>query len=325
MKNSSSEDDAVETTTTTNTAKADQDVSSVVVHEMTTTKKDEKATSKEDEGLTIKIRKFDSGQAWEEKLREEEEENEKSEWPVDSASYEFSQKRSIAKGSFGRVYIATCPSKSSKLLAIKIIQTSKIDVEDMKKEVDTMIMCRHPNIIPLYSCFVVKSKLWFVMPFMKMGSISHILKTLRNIGNIWGFHKEEWIQAILTMSLRGIEYLHKSGRIHRDIKSGNILLDENGTALVADMGLVTLADRMGRGESRQAGTICYFPPEMVLRRASSLKTDVWAMYVSLSLSLSFNLHMISNTPTTVESLLWNLQDRIHLTWIKRSRMLKSCQ
>jgi hypothetical protein len=78
---------------------------------MTTTKKVEKATSKEDEGLTIKIRKFDSGQAWGEKLREEEEENEKSEWPVDSASYEFSQKRSIAKGSFGRVYIATCPSK----------------------------------------------------------------------------------------------------------------------------------------------------------------------------------------------------------------------
>ena len=87
-------------------------------------KKDDKnQTHKDDEkkdgGLTVKIRKFDSGTTWEEKIRDEQ--NEESEWPVVETKYVFSQKRSIAKGSFGRVYIATCPSKSSRLLAIKVI------------------------------------------------------------------------------------------------------------------------------------------------------------------------------------------------------------
>ena len=267
-------------------------------------KNEEKRRNKAEttEGLTIKIRKFDSGTTWEENLKSEE--NEDSEgWPVEETKYKFSQKRSIAKGSFGRVYVATCPSKSPKLLAIKVVNLEadpektlkesqrQIRLEDLKKEVDAMIICRHRNIIQLYSCFVVKYKLWFVMPYIKIGSFSHILRRLRN-SHIWGLEKEEWIQAVLTMSLRGIAYLHKSGRIHRDIKSGNILLDEDGTALIADLGLATLADRMGRGASAHAGTLCYFPPEMVMRGASSLKTDVWAIGIfALELARSYPPYM----------------------------------
>ena len=167
----------------------------------------------------------------------------------------------------------------------------QIKVEDLKKEIDTMILCRHRNIIPLYATFVVKYKVWFVMPYIKIGSFSHILRFLRD-SNIWGLRKEEWIQAVLTMSLRGIAYLHKSGRIHRDIKSGNILLDEDGTALVADMGLAVLADKFGHGEQRIAGTLCYFPPEMAMRGASSLKTDVWAIGIfALELARSYPPYM----------------------------------
>ena len=167
----------------------------------------------------------------------------------------------------------------------------QIKVEDLKKEIDAMILCRHRNIMPLYSTFVVKFKVWFVMPYIKIGSFSHILRSLRD-AKIWGLHKEEWIQAVLTMSLRGIAYLHKSGRIHRDIKSGNILLDEDGTALVADMGLAVLADKFGRGEQRIAGTLCYFPPEMVMCGASSLKTDVWAIGIfALELARSYPPYM----------------------------------
>ena len=86
-------------------------------------------------GLTVKIRKFDSGTTWEEKIKEEQ--NEESEWPVVETKYEFSQKRSIAKGSFGRVYVATCPSKSSRLLAIKVVNIepyvdSTFDIYTMK-------------------------------------------------------------------------------------------------------------------------------------------------------------------------------------------------
>lgn len=106
-----------------------------------------------------------------------------------------------------------------------------------------MALSKHENILPVYSSFVSGSKLCIVTPYLGGGSCLDIMKTAFPDGL-----DEISIATILKQALEGICYLHRNGHIHRDIKAGNLLVDDDGSVLLGDFGVSSsLMDTGERG------------------------------------------------------------------------------
>lgn len=142
-----------------------------------------------------------------------------------------------------------------------------------------MRMCRHANVLPVLAAFVHESKLWIVMPFLAAGSCLDIMKSAFVDGL-----DEAAIATILQQTLLGIEYLHRNGHIHRDVKAGNLLMDSTGLVQLADFGvsssLVEDCDRRGIRKTF-VGTPCWMAPEiMELSRGYDHKADIWSFGIT---------------------------------------------
>ncbi|XVF53154.1 hypothetical protein PTKIN_Ptkin05aG0077500 [Pterospermum kingtungense] len=142
-----------------------------------------------------------------------------------------------------------------------------------------MSLIDHPNVIRAYCSFVVDSNLWVIMPFMSEGSCLHLMKIAYPDGL-----EEPAIGSILKETLRALDYLHRQGHIHRDVKAGNILLDNNGAVKLADFGVsACMFDAGDRQRSRNtfAGTPCWMAPE-VLQPGSGYnsKADIWSFGIT---------------------------------------------
>ncbi|XVF51228.1 hypothetical protein PTKIN_Ptkin04bG0167800 [Pterospermum kingtungense] len=170
---------------------------------------------------------------------------------------------------------------SNDVVAVKCLDLDRCNsnLDDIRREAQTMSLIDHPNVIRAYCSFVVDSNLWVVMPFMSEGSCLHLMK----IAYPDGF-EEPAIGSILKETLKALDYLHRQGHIHRDVKAGNILLDNNGTIKLADFGVsACMFDSGDRQRSRNTfvGTPCWMAPE-VLQPGSGYnsKADIWSFGIT---------------------------------------------
>ncbi|KAF8030572.1 hypothetical protein BT93_E2874 [Corymbia citriodora subsp. variegata] len=167
------------------------------------------------------------------------------------------------------------------VVAVKCLDLDRCNsnLDDIRREAQTMSLIDHPNVIKAHCSFVVDRNLWVVMPFMDEGSCLHLMK----IAYPDGF-EEAAIGTILKETLKALEYLHRQGHIHRDVKAGNILLDSNGFVKLADFGVsACMFDTGERQRSRNTfvGTPCWMAPE-VLQPGSGYnsKADIWSFGIT---------------------------------------------
>ncbi|KAJ1552198.1 hypothetical protein HK405_012255, partial [Cladochytrium tenue] len=196
----------------------------------------------------------------------------------DPADYELG--KPIGHGSSAVVFIATYkPLK--KTVAIKVIDLDSFErnqIEEMRKEIQIQSLSRHPNLLPVYSSFVTDSKLYIVTPFMSAGSCLDIMKTAYQTGL-----EENCIATILKQALQGLEYLHRNNLIHRDVKAGNLLMDEDGLVQLADFGVSSsLLDAGERQGVRKTfvGTPCWMAPEVMEHTGYDQKADIWSFGIT---------------------------------------------
>ena len=122
-----------------------------------------------------------------------------------------------------------------------------------------MIVQHHPNVVRILTSFVEEQDLWIVMPWLEAGSCAHVMKTMAPTG----LKDDALIATILKEVLLGLQYFHNDGRLHRDLKAGNIIISKSGEVMLADFGVAgTLMENGDRKKARKTftGTPCWMAP-----------------------------------------------------------------
>ncbi|BAT79086.1 hypothetical protein VIGAN_02189900 [Vigna angularis var. angularis] len=188
----------------------------------------------------------------------------------------------IGSGGFGDVYKAQL--KDGSVVAIKkLIHVSGQGDREFTAEMETIGKIKHRNLVPLLGYCKVGEERLLVYEYMKYGSLEDVLHDQKKAGI-----KLNWSirRKIAVGAARGLAFLHHNcipHIIHRDMKSSNVLLDENLEARVSDFGMARLMSAMDThlSVSTLAGTPGYVPPEYYQSFRCSTKGDVYSYGVVL--------------------------------------------
>ncbi|XP_028071004.1 serine/threonine-protein kinase BLUS1-like isoform X1 [Camellia sinensis] len=203
---------------------------------------------------------------------------EKRKYPIGPEHYTLYEE--VGQGVSASVHRAIC-TPLNEIVAIKILdfERDNCDLNNISREAQTMVLVDHPNVLKSHCSFVSDHNLWVIMPFMAGGSCLHILKAAYPDG-----FEEVVIATVLREVLKGLEYLHHHGHIHRDVKAGNILIDARGAIKLGDFGvsacLFNSGDRQ-RTRNTFVGTPCWMAPEVMEQlHGYDFKADIWSFGIT---------------------------------------------
>jgi WD40 repeat protein/serine/threonine protein kinase len=189
--------------------------------------------------------------------------------------YELSER--IGAGGFGAVYKAH-QSTVGRQVAIKIILPGYANKPDFIRrfEMEAQIIARleHPFIVPLHDYWRDPNGAYLVMRWYRGGSLQDALKT--------GTYDVEATARLLDQVCGALEMAHRHDVIHRDIKPGNILLDEDGNAYLADFGIAKELGNIQDGVTKAdavMGSPQYISPEQARSEPISARTDIYSLGV----------------------------------------------
>ncbi|XP_073309793.1 serine/threonine-protein kinase BLUS1-like isoform X2 [Primulina huaijiensis] len=199
-------------------------------------------------------------------------------FPLDANDYELYEE--VGEGVSATVYKARCVPLNE-TVAIKVLDLEKCnnDLDGIRREVQTMTLIDHPNVLRAHCSFTTGHCLWVVMPYMAAGSCLHIIKSAYPEG-----FEEPSIATLLREVVKALVYIHSDGHIHRDVKAGNILIDTNGAVKLADFGVAAcMFDTGDRQRSRNTfvGTPCWMAPEVMQQlHGYDFKADIWSLGIT---------------------------------------------
>ncbi|XP_024046053.1 CBL-interacting serine/threonine-protein kinase 23 isoform X3 [Citrus clementina] len=188
--------------------------------------------------------------------------------------------RTLGEGSFAKVKFAR-NTETGENVAIKILDKEKVlkhkMIGQIKREISTMKLIRHPNVIRMYEVMASKTKIYIVLEFVTGGEL---FDKIASRGRL----KEDEARKYFQQLINAVDYCHSRGVCHRDLKPENLLLDANGVLKVSDFGLSALPQQV-RDDGllhTTCGTPNYVAPEVINNKGyDGAKADLWSCGVIL--------------------------------------------
>ncbi len=160
-----------------------------------------------------------------------------------------------------------------KVLAPALLAMGEGMVERFKREARTAAALSHPHIIPIYAVKESEHVLYFVMKYVQGRALDTVI---RDVGTL----PIAMVQTILAQVGDALGYAHRHGVIHRDVKSANIMLDEDGWAVVTDFGIAKVVQAEGLTMTGvTVGTPTYMSPEQCETREVTGASDQYSLGV----------------------------------------------
>ncbi|KAJ7092654.1 kinase-like domain-containing protein [Mycena epipterygia] len=188
----------------------------------------------------------------------------------------------IAKGSYGRVYLALNVN-NGELMAVKQVETPQsasdradsrqMEVVDaLKFESETLKDLEHPNIVQYLGFEETPENLNIFLEYVPGGTIGSCL--LKH-----GRFDDDVTKWFTVQILAGLEYIHSTGILHRDLKGDNILVEPSGVCKISDFGISKRGDMHGQAATELRGTVYWMAPEVVNsdKRGYDSKVDIWSL------------------------------------------------
>ena len=224
-------------------------------------------------------------------------------WQLDDPRSVFLLISELGHGSYGVVFKAVRRDTGS-LVAVKILRVetnSEEELAPLRREVELLSRTTSPLIIGFKGAWLWPtgprssdaSELWIVMD-LALCSLGELL-TVSGAGEaLEPVFDEPTVAEVVLLACRALAYLHKLSVIHRDLKSGNLLVDEDGRVLLSDLG-VSIEGDSARRRQTVIGSPYWMSPEVIAGTGGGYdeRCDVWALGIT-------TLELLDGTPPCAE-------------------------
>ncbi|WCJ23206.1 CBL-interacting protein kinase 1 [Euphorbia peplus] len=199
--------------------------------------------------------------------------------------------KTLGEGNFGKVKFAK-NLDSGLPFAVKILDKNKIihlNISDqIKREIATLKLLKHPNVVTLHEVLASKSKIYMVLEYVNGGELFDRIASKGKLTEAEG-------RKLFQQLIDGVSYCHNKGVFHRDLKLENVLIDAKGNIKISDFGLSALPQHL-RDDGllhTTCGSPNYVAPEILLNRGyDGATSDIWScgviLYVILTGYLPFD-------------------------------------
>eukprot|EP01118_Nematostelium_gracile_P016092 TRINITY_DN6586_c0_g1_i1.p1 TRINITY_DN6586_c0_g1~~TRINITY_DN6586_c0_g1_i1.p1 ORF type:complete len:742 (-),score=243.03 TRINITY_DN6586_c0_g1_i1:39-2264(-) len=184
----------------------------------------------------------------------------------------YGQRKKVGEGAAGEVFLAV-DTRTDTRVAIKQMPLNSQNVKLLVTEIGIMKSSIHPNVVQYIESYLVGETIWVVMEFMGGGCLTEVLEQFEN-----GVEMTELqIATVCKDTLSGLAYIHGLHRIHRDIKSDNLLLGEDGSVKLADFGYAAQLSKGKEIRNTIVGTPYWMAPELIRGQNYTQKVDLWSL------------------------------------------------
>jgi len=206
----------------------------------------------------------------------------------------------IGAGASGTVYKALQISME-RIVAIKILNERYcLDKEFIRRFLEEARLAgrlEHPNVIRVYDVGEAKGAFYYTMEYVNGSSLAELVKERGAI------RIGEAVEIIKRVAL-ALDYAHRQGVLHRDVKPANILVNLEGEVKLADLGLARPVDEIT--EEKAVGTPLYMSPEQILGKEVSPRSDLYSLGATFYFALSGTPpHSGSTKKEVFEKQLWD--------------------